>query len=66
SCLPFAIRMSGVPYLLAALALGGGFLAYAWALWRNYSDALARRAFRYSIIYLAALFTALLVDHYWR
>jgi len=66
SCLPYAIRMSGMPYLLAALALGGGFLAYAWALWRNYSDALARRAFRYSIIYLAALFTALLVDHYWR
>ncbi len=66
SCLPYAIRMSGVPYLAAAVALGAGFLGYAWSLWRNYSDALARRAFRYSIIYLAALFTALLVDHYWR
>ena len=65
-CLPFAIRMSGYPYLVAALALGAGFLWYAWMLWRDYSDALARRAFRYSILYLAALFTALLVDHYWR
>jgi len=65
SCLPFAIRMSGYPYLVAALALGAGFLGYAWRLWRNYSDALSRRAFRYSILYLAALFTALLVDHYW-
>ena len=64
TCLPYAIRMSGAPYLVAALALGAGFLGYAWALWRNYSDALARRAFRYSIVYLAALFTALLVDHY--
>ncbi|MEO8848393.1 MAG: heme o synthase [Casimicrobiaceae bacterium] len=66
SCLPYAIRMSGIPYLCAALGLGAGFLGYAWALWRNYSDALARRAFRYSIIYLAALFTALLIDHYWQ
>jgi protoheme IX farnesyltransferase len=65
SCLPFAIRMSGYPYLVAALALGAGFLAYAWRLWRSYSDVLSRRAFRYSILYLAALFTALLVDHYW-
>jgi protoheme IX farnesyltransferase len=66
SCLPFAIRMSGYPYLVAALVLGGVFLGYAWRLWRNYSDGLSRRAFRYSILYLAALFTALLVDHYWR
>jgi len=36
----------------------------AWKLWRNYSDALARRTFRFSIVYLAALFAALLVDHY--
>jgi heme o synthase len=62
--LPFAIRMSGYVYLGAAVALGAVFLAYAWRLWRSYSDALARRAFRYSILYLAALFTALLVDHY--
>ncbi len=62
--LPYAIRMSGVPYLIAALALGGAFLAYAIRLYRNYSDSLARATFRYSIVYLTALFSALLIDHY--
>ena len=64
--LPFAIRMSGVLYLGAALALGGVFLAYVVELYRNYTDALSRATFKYSIFYLAALFSALLVDHYWR
>jgi heme o synthase len=64
--LPFAIRMSGVLYLIAALALGGAFLAYVVELYRNYSDALSRATFKYSIFYLAALFSALLIDHYWR
>ena len=64
--LPYAIRMSGLLYLASALVLGGVFLAYAIALYVRYSDALARRTFAYSIAYLAALFSALLVDHYWR
>jgi protoheme IX farnesyltransferase len=64
--LPFAIRMSGVLYLVAALALGGMFLVYVIQLYRDYSDELARATFKYSIYYLAALFSALLVDHYWR
>ena len=64
--LPYAIRMSGLLYLVSALVLGGVFLAYAIALYLRYSDALARRTFAYSIAYLAALFSALLVDHYWR
>jgi protoheme IX farnesyltransferase len=62
--LPFAIGMSGPLYLLAALVLGGAFLRLAWRLRRHYSDALARRTFRFSIAYLALLFTALLIDHY--
>lgn len=62
--LPFVLQMSGWLYLAAALALGGVFLRYAWRLHRDYSDALARETFRYSIVYLAALFAALLVDHY--
>ncbi|HEY3553905.1 MAG TPA: heme o synthase [Casimicrobiaceae bacterium] len=62
--MPFALRMSGWPYLVAALALGGTFIGYAVRLYRHYSDALARATFRYSIVYLAALFGALLVDHY--
>jgi protoheme IX farnesyltransferase len=66
SMLPYAIRMSGALYLVAALALGAVFAGYAIALYVRYSDALARRTFAYSIAYLAALFSALLVDHYWR
>ncbi len=64
SLLPFAIRMSGWIYLAAALALGGAFVAYAVRIYVAYSDQLARRTFRYSIFYLATLFAALLVDHY--
>jgi heme o synthase len=66
SLLPFAIRMSGGIYLAAAVALGALFIGYAVQLYRHYSDALARRTFRYSIFYLAALFSALLIDHYWQ
>jgi heme o synthase len=62
--LPFAYGMSGWVYLLAALVLNGLFVAYAARLYVSYSDALARRTFRYSIAYLALLFAALLVDHY--
>jgi protoheme IX farnesyltransferase len=64
SLLPFAIRMAGAIYLAAALALGAGFLAYSWRLYRVYSDRLARATFNYSIVYLAALFAALLIDKY--
>jgi heme o synthase len=64
SLLPFAYGMSGWAYLVAALTLSGVFVAYALRLYVSYSDALARRTFRYSIAYLAMLFAALLVDHY--
>ena len=66
SLAPFATRMSGVIYLAAAVALGAAFLRYAVKIYVAYSDALARRTFRYSIFYLTALFAALLVDHYLR
>jgi protoheme IX farnesyltransferase len=66
SLMPWLIRMSGLLYLAAALALGGAFLAFTLRLYRTYSDALARATFRFSILYLAALFSALLLDHYWR
>jgi len=64
SLLPFAIGMSGLAYLAAAVLLGGVFIAYALRLYFAYSDRLAQLTFRYSIAYLAVLFTALLVDHY--
>jgi heme o synthase len=64
SLLPFIQGMSGIVYLAAAVALGGWFLVLAWQLWRAYSEALARRTFRFSIWYLSLLFAALLLDHY--
>jgi protoheme IX farnesyltransferase len=66
SLLPFVVRLSGLIYLLAAVILSGIFLWYAIRIYTDYSDALARRTFRFSITYLAALFAALLVDHYAR
>ena len=62
--LPFVIRMAGVLYLVAALTLGAFFVGYAWRLYRSYSDKLARATFSYSIVYLAALFAALLIDKF--
>ncbi|KGG94774.1 MULTISPECIES: heme o synthase [Comamonas] len=62
--LPFVVGMSGYLYLFAAVILGLGFCGYGWALLRNYSDALARKTFRFSLIHLSLLFAALLVDHY--
>jgi protoheme IX farnesyltransferase len=64
STLPFVTRLSGLPYLTAALALGAVFMFYAVKIYTDYSDALARRTFRYSILYLTLIFAALLVDHY--
>jgi protoheme IX farnesyltransferase len=63
SIMPFVYGMSGWLYLAAAVVLGAIFIAYAVRIYVDYSDALARRTFRYSIVYLAALFAALLVDH---
>ncbi len=64
SLLPFAIRMSGWIYLAAAVLLGLIYIGYAVRIYVAYSERLARAAFRYSIVYLAALFAALLADHY--
>jgi len=64
SIMPFVYGMSGWLYLAAAFALGALFIGYAVRIYVHYSDALARRTFRYSIVYLATLFAALLVDHY--
>jgi heme o synthase len=62
--LPFAVGMSGWIYLAAVLILDAIFLYFSYKLYRHYSDALARRTFAYSILYLALLFTTLLADHY--
>ena len=65
ACLmPFAYGMSSWLYLAVAVVLSVGFSLYGFRLWRHYSDALARRTFRFSLIHLSVLFAALLIDHY--
>ncbi|MDO9232037.1 MAG: heme o synthase [Methylotenera sp.] len=65
SLMPYGLGMSGMIYLVSVIILNAIFLAYVIALYKKYSDDLAKRTFRYSIIYLTLLFAALLVDHYW-
>ena len=65
SMLPFAIGMSGLIYLVGAVALGGGFVYWAVVLLRGTNESAPIQTFRYSIMYLMALFVLLLVDHYY-
>lgn len=62
--LPFVYGMSSWLYLVVAVVLNAGFILHAWYLWRDYSDLLARKTFRFSLIHLSLLFAALLIDHY--
>ena len=62
--LPFVYGMSSWLYLIAAVVLSAGFCLHGFWLWRDYSDALARRTFRFSLWHLSLLFLALLLDHY--
>ena len=62
SLIPVSLGMTSWLYLVAISVLDLIFLGYAIALVRNYSDALARRCFRYSILYLTLLFAALFAD----
>lgn len=64
SLLPYVTRMSGLIYLLVAVVLGARFLHYAVMMYRGEDQTLPMRTFRYSIYYLAGIFSALLVDHY--
>jgi heme o synthase len=62
--LPFIYGMSSWLYLGVAVVLNAGFILHAWWLWRDYSDLLARKTFRFSLIHLSLLFAAMLIDHY--
>lgn len=64
SVFPFFSGMSGLLYLLSALALGAGFIVWSGLLMFKPKPSTAMDTFRYSIIYLALLFIALVVDHY--
>ncbi|MER3405492.1 MAG: hypothetical protein C4289_10345 [Chloroflexota bacterium] len=58
----FAFRMMGPFYLLAALGLGSWFVYLALRLWREGTYLAARRVYLYSLLYLALLFGAMVLD----
>ena len=63
--MPYLTGTSGIIYLVTALVLDAMYLLYAVRMWREPEDAeLPMRSFKFSITYLAVLFAALLVDHY--
>ena len=64
SSMPYFIGMSGAFYLAAAMLLGAGFQFFSWLLLMKPGPRTAMNTFRYSIVYLALLFVALLMDHY--
>jgi protoheme IX farnesyltransferase len=64
--LPVLTGMSGLIYLVAAVALNGRFLYFVLALQRSERPELPMRTFKFSINYLMLLFGALIVDHYVR
>lgn len=63
--LPYLTGMSGLIYLVGAVILGIWFLIHAWKLKFGNDPGQAMATFRFSIVYLMALFVVLLVDHYW-
>lgn len=64
SIMPWLIGMSNLLYLVAALALGAGFMYWSLAMLAANNPRAPMATFRYSIVYLMALFVALLADHY--
>ena len=64
--MPFSVGMAGLIYLFFATILNAIFLYYVVVLYRNYSDKLSKKVFNYSILYLSLIFTAFLVDHYYK
>ena len=64
--MPFSVGMTGLIYLFFATILNAIFLYYVVMLYRSYSDKLSKKIFNYSILYLGLIFTAFLVDHYYK
>jgi protoheme IX farnesyltransferase len=67
SLLPVAplVGLAGLPYAAIATALGLVFILLAGQFARDRSVTTARRLFLFSILYLALLWTALVVDRLW-
>jgi len=62
--MPVGHGMSGWIYLVISVVMNSIFMAYAIGLYRRYSDDLAKRTFKFSILYLMVIFAGLLLDHY--
>ncbi len=62
SLAPWALGLVGWVYGAVAIALGAGFMALAVAIWFDDTDRSARRTFRFSILYLFALFATMMVE----
>ena len=63
---PAIVHMTSWFYLASAIILDSIYLAYSWLVWHRYSDDIAKKSFRWSILYLSLLFAALLIDHYFQ
>lgn len=72
SLAPWALGLTGPLYGAAASLLGAAYLVFSWRVLRDRQDATgrslsgdapARAAFRYSLLYLAAIFAAIAADH---
>lgn len=62
--LPFVTKMFGMLYLLGALVLGAGFLYWSLLMMNSENKTAPMQTFRYSIVYLFALFLIMFADHY--
>lgn len=66
SLFPFITGMSSYFYLVSCVILNILFLKSTWDLYSHDSKQKALKTFSFSIWYLLLLFTALLLDHYWK
>ena len=62
--LPWVFGMSGFIYLIGAVALGLGFIYYAYRLLNPPDELYSMKVFGYSITYLIVMFALLLIDHW--
>jgi protoheme IX farnesyltransferase len=60
--LPFCAGGFGVPYLVASVGLGAAFMGCAIVLYRRADRGSALRLYLFSLLYLALLFAAMVVD----
>jgi protoheme IX farnesyltransferase len=62
--LPYLTGMFGWLYLLGAIVLGSGFIYWSIVMLVQKEGNAAMETFKYSIVYLMALFVIMLLDHY--